>query len=531
MTKPTISTTHRVAAGHLVALCAIALTACRPSTRTAPAPDPLRVSVVPAPASLVRGNGVFALIDSATILVDAPTDSALQVAEALATQLRPPTGFPLPVASAEGATPRHGLRLRIDQARADLGDEGYALVVTPDSVHLAARTPAGLFRGVQTIRQLFPFGIEAENSVIKMGDWTMPALTIADAPRFAWRGAMLDVSRHFFSVDEVKQYVDLLALYKLNVLHLHLSDDQGWRIEIKSRPQLTAVASATQVGGGAGGFYTQADYAEIVRYAGDRFITVVPEIDMPGHTNAMLIPFPELSCGRQAPATYISIRVGFSALCPDSAGTWALVDDVVREIAAMTPGPYFHIGGDEVETLNREQYARFVERAQDIVGKYGKRMVGWEEIYKARLQPTTLVQQWHTDSARNALQYGSKIILSPAKKAYLDMKYAPATELGLRWAGLVDLRTSYDWDPATYIVGVGETNIAGIEAPLWSETIRNISAAMYLAVPRLPALAEVGWTAQSGRRWDDFRGRIAAHAPRWRLLGINYHRSEHVSWH
>jgi hexosaminidase len=478
----------------------------------------------------VAGGAPFALDSTTHIVVRAASDSSQRIAEVLAFQLRPPTGLPLSIAPDTGITRRGRMRLQVTAGRADLGDEGYALVVTPDSVNLDARTMAGLFRGVQTIRQLLPFGIEAENSGTKMGDWKIPSLSIVDRPRFSWRGAMLDVARHFFTVDEVKQYLDILALYKLNVLHLHLADDQGWRIEIKSRPTLTAMASATQVGGGAGGFYTQGDYSEIVRYAADRFITIVPEIDMPGHTNAMLIAFPELSCGRQSPATYTATAVGFSTLCSEKEDTYRLVDDVVREISAITPGPYFHIGGDEVEMLNREQYARFVERAQEIVGKHGKRMVGWEEIYKARLRPGTLVQQWHTDSARNALQYGAKIIMSPGSKTYLDMKYTPATELGLRWAGLIEVQTAYDWDPATHNVGVREQDIAGVEAPLWAETIRNITAAQYLAMPRLPAIAEVGWTPQAVRRWDDFRVRLAAHAPRWRMLGINYYPSPQVPW-
>ncbi len=508
--------------------------ACRGARPTAPSPIPAyrpQPAVIPQPASLsLTGGPPFALDStSAIVLRGTTTDSSLRVAESLAQQLRPPTGFVLAVAT-ETSPARGVIRLHADAARTDLGDEGYTLLVNPDSVNLVARTPAGLFRGTQTIRQLLPWGIEAENSVIRMGDWRIPALNITDRPRFPWRGAMLDVARHFFTVDEVKQYVDILALYKFNVLHLHLSDDQGWRIEIKSRPQLTSSGSSMQVGGGAGGFYTQADYAEIVRYAADRFITIVPEIDMPGHTNAMLIPFPELSCGRQTPAPYTSIRVGFSALCPDKEDTYRLVDDVVREIAAITPGPYFHIGGDEVETLTREQYALFVERAQDIVVKYGKRMVGWEEIWKARLKPTTITQQWHTDSARNALQYGSKLILSPGPKMYLDMKYNPETELGLRWAGLIEVRTAYEWDPATHVVGVTEQDIIGVEAPLWAETIRNITAAEYLAMPRLPAVAEVGWTPQAMRRWDSFRGRLAAQAPRWRLMGVNYYASPQIPW-
>ena len=515
-------------------LIVLATLACRP--RTDPEPRPAPITIIPAPASLTPLPGVpFTLTDSSVIFVEADSDSAWMVAEALAAQLRPATGFALPVRSAPDApTLRQGIRVRlggrVSEGAMRLGEEGYQLTVTSDSVHLAALTPGGLFHGVQTLRQLFPFGIEAENSVIKMGNWLIPAVHIYDVPRFTWRGAMLDVSRHFFTVGEVKQYIDILALYKLNVLHLHLSDDQGWRIEIKSRPELTALGSVTEVGGRSGGYYTQADFAELARYAAERFITLVPEIDMPGHTNAMLLGHPELSCGRQAPALYTSIRVGFSALCPEKEETWALVDDIVREIAAITPGPYFHIGGDEVETLTREQYAAFVERAQEIVTRHGKRMIGWEEIYKARLQPTTLVQQWRSDSARNAIPYGAKIILSPAKRVYLDMKYSTATELGLRWAGVVTVRTTYDWDPAAYIPGVTEEHIAGVEAPLWAETIRNITAAQFLAMPRLPSVAEVGWTPQGDRRWEDFRRRLAAQAPRWRLLGINYYASPEIRW-
>jgi hexosaminidase len=196
----------------------------------------------------------------------------------------------------------------------------------------------------------------------------------------------------------------------------------------------------------------------------------------------------------------------------------------------MTPGPYFHIGGDEVQALTHEQYARFIERVQDIVTKNGKRMVGWEEISRARLNPTTLSQTWFTDSARSTLASGVKLIMSPASKVYIDMKYDDNTELGLKWAGLVEVRTSYDWDPATYVKGATEADVVGVEAPLWAETIRNITAAQQLIMPRLPAIAEVGWTPQGARRWEDFRLRLAPHARRWRLLGINYYPSPQIAW-
>jgi len=485
--------------------------------------------LVPAPASIVSGTGDPFEIRRTTVVAVDDNAEIRAIGESLAALLRPSTGFAIPVVSAPADTASSIIRLSIAPQRPNLGEEGYELAVATSGVRLTAGTPAGLFRGVQTIRQLLPPDIESEMGATR-SVWPISAVTIVDRPRFAWRGAMLDVSRHFFPVSDVKQYIDLLALYKLNVLHLHLSDDQGWRIEIKSRPLLTSVGGSTQVGGGPGGFYTQEQYQDIVRYARERYITIVPEIDMPGHTNAALVAYPGLSCSSRPTALYTGTSVGWSTFCVDKEETYALIDDIVREIAAITPGPYFHMGGDEVEVLTHEQYARFVERVQTIVHKYGKRMVGWEEITKARLSPTTVAQQWKSDSATAALKYGSKLILSPAKKVYLDMKYTSGTELGLSWAAIIEVRDAYDWDPATYMTGVGETNILGVEAPMWSETLRNITAVQFLAVPRLPAIAEVGWSPQATRRWEDFRARISTHVPRWHLLGINYYRSPQLLW-
>jgi hexosaminidase len=293
------------------------------------------------------------------------------------------------------------------------------------------------------------------------------------------------------------------------------------------------------VGGGAGGFFTKADYAEIVRYAAERFITVVPEIDVPAHTNAAIAAYPELGCSRAqpvpspnapSPAVYTGIRVGWSALCHDKDVTYRFLDDVVRELAAMTPGPYLHMGGDEVEVLTRPQYAAFMERVQEIVERHGKRTVGWDEIGRSRLRPGTVAQMWRADTSLLAVRQGAKVVMSPATKAYIDMKYTAATELGLAWAALIELRTAYDWDPVTHFTGLTEEGVLGVEAPLWSETIQNIGAALYLAMPRLPALAEVGWTPQAARDWERFRARIAEHAPRWRLLGVNYYASPQVEW-
>jgi hexosaminidase len=421
---------------------------------------------------------------------------------------------------------------------ATLGSEGYDLTITADSVRILASAPAGLFHGAQTLRQLLPPAIEAQ--LRTPATWTVPAGHIVDSPRFAWRGAMLDVARHFFTVDEVKQLIDILALYKLNTLHLHLSDDQGWRIQIDSWPKLTTVGGTSQVGGGVGGYYTKADFADIVRYAQDRFVTIVPEIDMPAHINAAIAAYPELGCSRAmpsdtaagapAPGLYTGTEVGWSALCPDKDITFKFIDDVVGEIAAMSPGAYYHMGGDEVQLLTPEQYATFVERVQDIVARHGKTMIGWDEIGRSHLRPGTLAQMWREDTTLAAAKQGAKLVMSPASKAYLDMKYTPETQLGLEWAAYVEVQTAYDWNPVTHFRGPTESDVVGVEAPLWTETIQNITAAEYMLIPRLPAIAEVGWTPQAQRSWESFRTRIAAHPPRWQLLGINYYASPQIAW-
>ncbi len=501
-----------------------------PATPPSPVSGVAAPRIIPSPASMALAGGLpFELTHATQVTLVGANPEVAAIGEYFAALLRKATQFPFPVTATSAGSGPGSIELRLATDAASLGEEGYRLTVTPDSVRLVANAPAGLFRGVQTIRQLLPVEIESDAGVTR-SIWPVPALTIVDQPRFAWRGSMLDVARHFFTVREVEQYIDIMALYKLNVLHLGLTNDQGWRIQINSRPRLTAIGSLTQVGGGPGGFYTQQDYQDIVRYARARYITVVPEIDMPSHSNAGLSAYPELSCGSRPPTPYTGIEVGFSTLCVDKEETYAFVDDVVREVSALTPGPYLHIGGDEVKVLTNEQYVLFVERVQTIVNKYGKIMVGWEEITKAHIKPTTLAQQWKSDSATAALKYGAKLILSPANRTYLDMKYTATTEIGQKWAALIEVNDAYNWDPALYLVGVTEQNIVGVEAPLWSETVRNITAAEYLAMPRLVAIAEVAWTPQASREWQGFRSRVAAHAPRWNYLGINYYRSPQIPW-
>lgn len=338
-----------------------------PSTDPAPA-------IIPAPTSVTSTPGEsFTLTPGTRILVGSDSSGAMAAATALAEILRPSTGYPFPVSRQGDHSTAHSIRFKLVDS-AGLGEEGYRLDVTPGAVLLRANTAAGLFYGVQTLRQLLPGEIESQT--VQPGPWTLPGIHVQDEPRFAWRGAMLDVARHFFSVAEVKRYIDLLALYKVNVLHLHLADDQGWRIEIDSWPRLATYGGSTEVGGGPGGYYTKEQYAALIEYAQERHIMVVPEIDMPGHTNAALASYAELNCDGEAPPLYTGTSVGFSSLCIDKPVTYQFVDDVVRELAAMTPGPYIHIGGDEAHSTAHEDYVRFVNRVQGIVSSHGKDMIG-----------------------------------------------------------------------------------------------------------------------------------------------------------
>ncbi|MGW0597645.1 beta-N-acetylhexosaminidase [Streptomyces sp. NPDC002776] len=496
-----------------------------------PGPGPAAIPldrVVPAPASVAPGGSPYRITDGTRIRVD-DSREVRRVGEYLADLLRPSTGYRLPVTTHGG-----GIRLRL--AKGSFGAEGYRLDSDRRGVVITAARPAGLFHGVQTLRQLLPAAVEKDSA--QPGPWLVAGGTIKDTPRYGWRGAMLDVSRHFFSVDQVKRYVDQLALYKFNKLHLHLSDDQGWRIAIDSWPRLATYGGSTQVGGGPGGYYTQDDYREIVRYAASRHLEVVPEIDMPGHTNAALASYAELNCDGVAPPLYTGIEVGFSSLCVGKELTYDFVDDVIRELAAITPGRYLHIGGDEAHSTPHADYVKFMDRVQPVVAKYGKTVIGWHQLTGASPAKGALAQYWGLDgtSAQEkeqvaaAARGGTELILSPADRIYLDMKYDERTPLGLSWAGYVEVRRSYDWDPGTYLAGVPESAVRGVEAPLWSETLRTSEDIEYMAFPRVVGVAELGWSSVASHDWDAYKVRLAAQAPRWEAMGISFYRSPQVPW-
>jgi hexosaminidase len=504
------------AGAQLVALPAVALT-----------------SVVPAPVSVTPVAGVTNTLTAATtIYVEPGSAPAAGVGGYLATLLRRSTGYPLPVVDAPSPLPNDGIALLLSGAPAAAGTEGYQLDVAGSSIVVRANQPAGLFAGAQTLRQLLPPQIES--STAQPGPWPVAGGRIVDYPRFPHRGAMLDVARHFFPVAVVQRYIDEIALYKVNRLHLHLSDDQGWRIDIKSWPNLAIHGGSTQVGGGPGGYYTQADYQAIVAYAASRYITVIPEIDMPGHTNAALASYAELNCSGVAPKLYTGTKVGFSSLCVSKEITYTFVDQVLGEIAALTPGPYLHIGGDEASSTTADDYASFIHRVQPIVESHGKTFVGWHDVVQASHAASTVAQFWGTTtsdpSVTQAVMGGAKIVMSPANHTYLDMKYNARTKLGQRWAGFIDVQTAYGWDPGNYLAGVGEAVVLGVEAPLWTETIKTLSDIEYMAFPRLPAIAELGWSPASTHDWTAFAQRLGDQGPRWRVMGVNYYPSKQVTW-
>ncbi|MBL6275981.1 family 20 glycosylhydrolase [Micromonospora fiedleri] len=529
--------------------------------------------VVPAPERVEPDADADYLLPADAVIRVSADPAALAVGEQLAALLRPATGYPLPVTDVVGQPPAGGIALELTDEAA-LGAEGYRLDVTRDGVRLRARTAAGLHHGVQTLRQLLPAAIESRTPVAER--WVLPGGSILDRPRYPHRGAMLDVARHFFGVADVLRVIDHLARYKLNRLHLHLTDDQGWRIAIDSWPRLAAVGGATEVGGGPGGHYTQADYRRIVAYAAARHITVIPEIDLPGHTNAALVAHPELAPPGTTPSPYAGTEIGFSYVDPTSERTYDFVADVLGELAALTPGPWLHIGGDEAFKVPAEIYTRFVERVQRIVTGLGKTVIGWHQIAPAAHTDGRILQWWGTRPddpvTADAVRRGAKLILSPANHVYLDMKYAPDTPIGHDWAAHIDVHQAYDWDPATHLTGVPADAVLGIEAPLWTESVTTRTEIEFMLFPRLPAIAELAWSPQSPQPhqsprstqpdqpaesprsdqpaqpappeqsprsgqparathdWSDFRQRLAGHAPRWTAAGITFHRSPDLPW-
>jgi hexosaminidase len=513
-----------------VSRLAVALVAALPlvTATTSAGPFPERTpialtSVLPAVAEATPDPGGDFRITALTTIV-----GESDVAGQLAAILRPATGFALPVST---QPTKDAITLQREPGH---GDEGYRLTIRRDGVELRATERAGLFNGVQTLRQLLPPAIEADTP--QRAKWIIPGGTIVDRPRYAYRGTMLDLARHFHTPDEVRAHIDRISRFKINYLHLHLSDDQGWRIQIDAWPRLTEVGGApgTGVGGDGGGFLTKDDYRGLVRYAADRNVTIVPEIDMPGHVNAAQAGYPELTCDGVAPRPRTDMQGGYSSLCVREEITYRFVEDVVRELAEMTPGPYLHIGGDEAFSTLHGGYLTFQRRVLPLVHKYGKIPYGWHEIGQSPAATGAVLQFWGRErnhpSVATAVAGGAKLIMSPANRTYLDMEYDRLTPGGLDWAGAIEVSTAYGWDPATLLPDIPEASILGVEAPLWSETLRTSADIEFLAFPRLVAIAEIGWSPRAAHDWDSFRARLGAYGPRWVRDGVRFHRSPEIRW-
>nr|AAF78601.1 beta N-acetylglucosaminidase [Cellulomonas sp. GM13] len=405
-------------------------------------------------------------------------------------------------------------------------DETYQVVVRAGRVEVRSPSVAGLVHGVVTLRQL---------ATVDEGSVRIPAVRIQDAPRFAWRGLSIDVARHFFGVEDLKGVIGLMAHYKLNVLHLHLTDEQGWRLHVPSRPKLTELSSDSAGGGRprrllhAGGLRR----AHRVR-RGAAASAWSREIDVPGHVNAALHAYGELTPSGEPTDVYDGIEVGFSRLHADLPATRPFLEAVFTDVAAMTAGEHVHIGGDEVLTMEPEEYARFVALAAQVVRAAGKEVVGWQEIAHTPLEPGTVVQYWDTrvdpEPFVRAAREGARLLMSPGSKAYLDMKYDASFPLGLEWAGRIEVRDAYDWEPTTLIEGLPAESVIGVEAAVWTETLRTLDDLTTMLLPRLAAVAEVAWTPPEARDWADFRGRVARHGQFWDHLGVAWYRSPQVDW-
>jgi hexosaminidase len=524
-------------------------------------------AVIPQPMKMEERAGAFKLEKAAQILVDKASRDA---GEYLATKLRPATGLPLRVKATKETQPIRGaILLTTNSANPSLGAEGYALDVTPDVVVVRAPTQAGLFYGVQTLLQLLPAEVFAMKPV-KGADWSLPAVTIEDQPRFQWRGVLLDVSRHFFTKDEVKRVLDLMALHKLNTFHWHLVDDQGWRIEIKKYPKLTSIGAwrtnaslirpqhgtppvtahpawtapeptAFDKDGRYGGFYTQQDIREIVAYAKARHITVIPEIELPGHSVAVLAAYPELNCSGGPFSTDIGAGVHHGVYCAGSERPFEFLEDVLREVLPLFPAKYIHIGGDEVqkqtwqkcpkcqariktEGLKDEEELQswFIRRMEKFVAAQGKTMIGWSEILQGGLAPNAVVMDW-IGGGKEAANSGHDVVMTPMSHCYFDHYQSRDVALEPRAiGGFTPLEKVFAFEPIPAGLDAQHAkHILGAQANFWTEYIGSRQHLEYMMFPRLCALAEVVWSPKAARNWDDFSRRLKTHEQRLGQLGVH----------
>ncbi len=511
-----------------------------------------KISIIPEPAKLITNQGQFILPSTVTIIAD-ENEGLKTVLSILTARLSIPTGYHV----TEKKSGSGQIQVILNKtSNPELGNEGYQLSVTPQKVTITANQPAGILYGVQSFLQLLPAEIESD-SLVRNISWRSPCVTIIDYPRFGWRGLMLDVSRHFFSKEVVKKWVDQMVRYKYNILHLHLSDDQGWRIEIKSLPQLTSVGAWRVKRSGLwgeflpalayeqptdGGFYTQEDMREMIGYARERNITILPEIDVPAHSLALIATFRNLSC-TQLP---YSVNAGFrspvrddNALCIGNDSTFSILDKIFTELAALFPCEYIHVGGDEAfkgfwaeclkcqkrmsdEHLKNtdELQSYFVKRLESMLKSKGKKLMGWDEIIEGGLAPEATVMCWRgMKPGIEAAKMNHHVVMAPWDYCYLDL-YQGEPSVEPPTYGMCRLTDSYTYDPVPD--SIDEKMILGGQGNLWTERVSNVRQMEYMVWPRALALSEVYWSPKSARNFDRFVEKMEAQFPRLDAEGIKY---------
>lgn len=522
--------------------------------------------IVPRPAVLEPLDGAFRLDDRVRVVLSHPRDAELRAAaDVWLSRVRAATGLPLPVAEGlEPGAPKT-VSFILDEAVGEAGAEAYELRVDPAAVVLSAGTATGIFYGTQTLRQLLPVEIEAGLAGEAVGPlaagapearWSIPAVRIEDAPRFGYRGMHLDVGRHMFPVEFIKKYLDLLALYKLNTFHWHLTEDQGWRIEIKAYPRLTGVGGYRKetileknfdpyVGDGVpyGGFYTQEEVREVVAYAAERHITVIPEIEMPGHSLAALAAYPELACTDGPFEVGTRWGVYDDVYCPTEA-TFAFLEDVLTEVLELFPSRYIHIGGDEAPKVRweasptaqavmareglangEELQSYFIRRIERFLLDHERRLIGWDEILEGGLAPQATVMSWRgTEGGIEAARQGHDVVMTPFSHVYFDFyQSGDRSQEPLAIGGYTSLEKVYAFEPVPAELTPDEAeHILGAQANVWTEYMKTPEHVEYMVFPRLLALSEVVWSPRASRSWPHFLRRLPAQLSRLDALGVNY---------
>jgi len=521
------------------------------------------ISIIPQPVSVTQGKGSFTLPYN-IVIITPKNEEVKRTAQHLSKQIRTVTNQ---VNIKEGTTVSPKSIFLSLSANKNIPKDGYQLKITTSGVTLIANEPSGIFYGVQTLLQLFSKEIAGNEIHKKPNEWVLPIVSIEDHPRFGWRGLMLDVSRHFFTVAEVKDYIDQMVKYKFNLLHLHLTDDQGWRIQIKSLPKLTEVGawrvertgtfgtlSKPNPGEPAtyGGFYTHEDIKEIVKYAGDRFVNILPEIDVPGHSLAAIASYPELSCtpGEYyvSPGDRFMIWPGGgqhfyglldNTICPALEKSFEFLDKVFSEVAQLFPFEYIHMGGDEtarnfwekseqIKTLMQKENLKnldevqsyFVKRVEKIINSKGKKMIGWDEILDGGLAPNAAVMSWRgMKGGIEAAKQGHEVVMSPTDFAYIDYMQGDASIEPPVYATL-RLKKTYQFEPLPE--GINPSLVKGGQANLWTEQVYNMRHAQYMTWPRAFAIAEALWSPKEKRNWNDFAARVETHFERMNAAEVKY---------